>query len=674
MKSIQLFLVGLGCGLGAVAGCGDNDELICAPGTFHDGESCSAIDPNDSKPPVTVASPAAGRRRTPIDLVTIRSDEPAKIVYTTDGSEPDPKRTGEPSPAVIRLTEDTTTIKWIGVDAGGNVEAVHSETWIRDAVGPGPVTNLSLNTTGTTATLTWTNPTDADYAGTLVVRTLDLVDSSPETGNVYAPGDSLSPSMLVAGAVAGTQLEDAGRSTGPLRYAVYTYDDLGNYGAPVFVEGAIGGFDSAATFTYDTGTQTLTPTVTPPSIDLTGTTADYAGTTLTIHLSVTNKTTNYFQNPKIEVTSVTNATFANADGTADTFPFATLGNEFFAPGSTRTADLTFTGAAAATTVTFQLALGHHASIYGSNGKLNRKGGPNARRFVDVGSGVDYLAIPTTLPGRNQRGQGLTRRGVLTGGRYLDLPTSHGLERIDMTTFTRVAGTLVSNSVFGLFPGPDHTLYAVTSLRSRNGDVTVVHLDEQLRTLQTASLGNRDGHQFGAASVSADGTLLAFPSTRNIVLFDLTTMTVKDADPTTTPIDPIVTNFNETARATAFFNGKSGVVAIQRSSRVAIAKLSASGVSVANVETGSKAHALLTAPDGRVWIASDNDLRVYNPTTDAVTVSSYPHGAHGLVLVDGNVWVLRNSLTSVDRIDDTGTIQQSLPIGATGYGHWIGLTK
>ena len=72
----------------ALAGC---QSVKCGQGTFKDGDQCVGFDPNDKTPPSTTITPAGRRSRDPLPVsVTLATDEPAKIYYTTDGSDPDP--------------------------------------------------------------------------------------------------------------------------------------------------------------------------------------------------------------------------------------------------------------------------------------------------------------------------------------------------------------------------------------------------------------------------------------------------------------------------------------------------------------------------------------------------------------------------------------------------------
>src|SRR5690349_18084036 len=71
---------------------------------------------------------------------------------------------------------------------------------------PSPVTNFTAtSTTPGSVDLAWTNPTDADFAGVIIVRHLiDPVAGAPVTGTSYAVNDTLGTGDTVVYAGTGT--------------------------------------------------------------------------------------------------------------------------------------------------------------------------------------------------------------------------------------------------------------------------------------------------------------------------------------------------------------------------------------------------------------------------------------------------------------------------------------
>jgi len=108
-------------------------------GAAHDAgaDETDGSVPDDTTPPVTTATPPGGTYVGPL-AVTLRADEPATIVYTTDGTPPtaaSPRYT-----APLPLSADTT-LQFFGTDAGGNVEAVRVERYVLQ---PAPPLALTL--------------------------------------------------------------------------------------------------------------------------------------------------------------------------------------------------------------------------------------------------------------------------------------------------------------------------------------------------------------------------------------------------------------------------------------------------------------------------------------------------------------------------------------------------
>src|SRR4051812_45781787 len=72
-------------GIAAGAGCGDNNDLVCEPGTYKVGASCTGQNPNDKTPPVTFVSPKGGRSRAPVAAYAVlTANEAATVFYTID--------------------------------------------------------------------------------------------------------------------------------------------------------------------------------------------------------------------------------------------------------------------------------------------------------------------------------------------------------------------------------------------------------------------------------------------------------------------------------------------------------------------------------------------------------------------------------------------------------------
>ena len=156
--------------LGAAAACGDD----APPNLGH------LPDANTGKPDAapdaqaelrTVASPSGGTFRAFRD-VTLTSSRAATIYYTVDGSEPTTASPSGPSPLVVQVPAQGGTIKYFAQAAGAAAEAVHTEVYALDRLGPPAVSKVLAEVNGTSINLTWENPTDANWQDIVVVRTL----------------------------------------------------------------------------------------------------------------------------------------------------------------------------------------------------------------------------------------------------------------------------------------------------------------------------------------------------------------------------------------------------------------------------------------------------------------------------------------------------------------------
>jgi hypothetical protein len=672
----------LAAALVAHAGC---DSIKCGPGTFKMGDNCVGYDPNDHAPPTTTISPAAQRTRDPLpELVMLKTDEPATIYYTTDGSDPDPTTAmGHRDQATIANITQDETIKFFAVDLAGNKEAIQSAKYESDTTPPAPPSNLAVTVSGSTAHVTWTAPGDADYAGTVLARVADLVDAAPTPGQLYPTPTQLSPSVQMLSVGATTQFDDAGLPPGPVRYIAWSYDDLGNYSSPVGVTADLPVGSLAATLTYNTANNTLTITQSPAHLDLTGTTAALAAGTLTVHLAVTNNTNKFFMNPKAEVTSVTNATFASSDGTADTFPFRSLGPNSFPPASTVTRDLVFSAATA--TVTINLTFATHASMistYGSRGRSTSVG------MIDVGSNAQLTPLTLTAPGANDRGVGRPRSTALVAGHYLYVATTHAIEQYDLATGMHLAAVQpatanLANTQYLLSTGAD--LIAVIKYADTRGGgmLELVRLDEKLNvTARQTFTKFADDKGCGQPGVSADGTTLALPLAGGILLVDARTLAAIDADPSTPEVELVNTGLDKAGRlgSVVFYNGTNAMLVLAKKTGqvAAITKTGTTWTASTVYDDGDGTRGGFSAvmgPDGKIWMAFPASVRTFDPATGIVAqVTAYTQATNGLGVVDGQLWVVRSDRLTLDQISTAGaTVRTIVTVGGT-YGHWLGTAK
>ncbi len=141
--------------------------------TVSDGNGGTAtatvtITVTDITPPVTTASPAGGLYGS-AQTITLTTNEPATIYYTTDGTTPTTGSTVYTAPIVISTT---TTLKFFAVDGAGNQETVNTETYEIDTVAP--------TTTASPAGGSYTSP-----------QTVTLTADEPAT--IYYTTDGTTP-------------------------------------------------------------------------------------------------------------------------------------------------------------------------------------------------------------------------------------------------------------------------------------------------------------------------------------------------------------------------------------------------------------------------------------------------------------------------------------------------
>jgi len=215
MKHLKLIALFIGAPiLLALAGCGNG------------GGGGSSPPPPDTTAPITAASPGGGTYGS-VQSVTLTSNEPATIHYSLDGADPDvgaPNTFSGSSPiSGIQMTAGTGALKFFGIDAAGNREAVKTETFTIDLLSP----TISLTTPApgpmgllATATVTW----QSDEAGSYVV---ELGGSGTIGSGTQLAAGTVAVNTPVPQVVAGTQLSYG--SATPLW--IYVTDGVGHTGS-----------------------------------------------------------------------------------------------------------------------------------------------------------------------------------------------------------------------------------------------------------------------------------------------------------------------------------------------------------------------------------------------------------------------------------------------------------
>jgi hypothetical protein len=653
---------------------------------------------------MSTITPGSVRSRELIpDPITITANEPATIYYTIDGTDPDPATTpGHRDNATIRSLVAKTTVKYFAVDTAGNREDVQTATFEQDITAPAPVTGMSVVVTAGTAHVTWTNPTDVDWAGTAIARVTDIVDGGPTDGTIPLLHDSLSGSLEVVSLGQGTSFDEPGIKPGVARYVAWTYDDLGNISISTTAAATVPLGSLTAQLTYNTTTGTLTIAQAPPDIDIATTTAAVAGGTLTVTLVAKNKSSAYLTNPKAEVTAVTGATFTGSDGTADTFPFKSLGANTWAPGVSITRPLTFT--TSATTITIDLAFASHPSLIITNGS-NRYYTTGALQLIDVGTDAITAVAPLVGIGPGGRAGGRPRAPSVVGGHFLDVPTTHAvIERFDLVTGMPVGVAPVGNAelanVQGLLAVNGGEI-AIVKLAQKGrvrygedhlGQVVLVRLDEGLHVLQTATYQLMDSSGACQPVLSPDGTTIAIASGDTLMLVDARTLTQIDADPGTPDLDPFVPASTGRIGSIIWLNNTDLFVVARKTGQAALVKRSGGAYSTSLVyndhTTYQGGFAAAKASDGKVWMSFPATIQVFDPVTATVAplagyVPTGPTGTQGVVRVGTDMWIVRADYMTLDHVANDGTILHTITLpqlspygylcspGCNGvFGHWM----
>lgn len=566
---------------------GADGGLACGDGTYEWMGQCVPYDPNDTTAPTTTADPPGGAYYELPSYVRLESDEPAIIYYTTDGSTPDTSSASEVSPVVITTITDGMEIKFFAVDPTGNTETVQTATYTVDQTAPGPVTNFAAADDGTDVTLTWDNPTDADLAGVLIVRSVtNAVEFMPTQGQTYNVGDTVAPGEEIIFAAAGTTTVDSAAMTGYNGYRAFAFDGAHNYstGADASIDRGAGAQDATLEVDNIASSPTVQVLKQPDNWVLSATASYMAGTNeLLVRLTLDNRLGHAAFNTKILVTSTNQGTFSNSSGTFDGFPYRLYVRNSIPNMETHTFSFNFTGVdATVDPILIDLrVLTHSMILMGSHysdrevllldeGRMALPGGnPPCDAYVgNTGSNSTpnlngVCSWPTAVLSPDAR-------YIFAGNR-----SRPGVRVVDTATWQTV-------SSFDLAPGATYGsiasltwdqskthLYAVVNTTGHqngfgftvsDGDVILVEmtqnanmLTETGRTTLTSALA-ADGVRGRRMSISPDGTRAAVPlfGKGEVAFVDLSNLQVIDTDAATAGVQNLdVSTISTTPRETVF---------------------------------------------------------------------------------------------------------------------------
>jgi len=137
------------------------------------------------------------------------------------------------SPAIVDVREilEEKINPQVDIDDGAvydlarnGIRRIADRAIMLDFGGPSPVTNFTAsNRTDTTIDLTWTNPPDEDFAGTLIVRSQDLITWNPTVGVIYSIDEEVAPGVIVRFSGAEDHSTEPFTDTGLVPEATYCY-------------------------------------------------------------------------------------------------------------------------------------------------------------------------------------------------------------------------------------------------------------------------------------------------------------------------------------------------------------------------------------------------------------------------------------------------------------------
>lgn len=258
-----------------------------------------------------------------------------------------------PVPPGSTYTVTAKINSWTGTNTAAGSDTAGTTITI-DNLSPGNVTAASGTAGNTQVVLTWTNPADADFNSTVVLRsTTGAVTDTPVEGTTYTVGNIIGSSTVVS-VTSTTTFTDTGLTNGTAYdYKIFTRDSNGNYsatgvvptGSPYTPAGpgcysvATGNWDSSLTWASSAGGA---PGTCPGTLLILGvpdsTTPVYINFTTTSHTVTVNVATAAAASVSIGAPGTGTAGLAVAAGTL------TVGGSVTVTGGTGTkkASLTFT--------------------------------------------------------------------------------------------------------------------------------------------------------------------------------------------------------------------------------------------------------------------------------------------------------------------------------------------
>jgi hypothetical protein len=697
----------------ASAGCRVDLETHCAEGTFPASGLCLPYDPKDNQPPVTSATPAPGAVRSLGD-VRLATNEPATIFFTIDGTAPGPDGPSQVSPAIVSNLDPAAVIRVSAVDLAGNVEPEQTISYTIDLQGPDRVQGFTAALSGLDVALSWTPPSDPDYAAVVLVELAGV--AVPQDGVFYQAGDTFDgATVLYAGpAVTFTRAQVA---PGAPQFAIWAHDAVGNYSPISIASVQVPLPAQTAHIRFFPGTGRF-EVVSPPNLGMTPTgTFNPSAATATIAVAVENQTSRALFNLKAVFSSVlagpqgaqTARSISLADGTLGSNEYRYYGPQALAVGAARSRDVVITSVGADDVIDMDIEF-HDAPLLIGGGTWSSSTVTNGPLFdTETGQLVGHL--PDSPRARGFRGTRLTYRGGALSPDstrlYLGSRTASVISEIDLTTMTVASALVPANlnnaraAICDLAVAPAvGELYALlmdgahcARFSTRPNQILLVRFDNGLnetgRLELLAPIGDNARNRGRRMAITSDQRLLAVPvvgdgAPGRIHLVDLTTFAEVDTNPVALGIQPILftTDFNPVAVVFSK-DGRRLFAAGNNNGTSPLADINLADFSVSLLKAvdhpglENRTRSLAVRGDGQVVFGQNTITRVYNPSTGQSAALPGVGGVAAMVTTEAGTLAYMqraNDFSVVDRIDlSTGAVLQTVDSVVNMFANRLTLT-
>lgn len=688
---------------------GQEPELSCDDTTVEYEGECLPYDPNDVTPPVTTATPPGGTVIAAPFYVRLETDEPATIYYTVDGSEPDTDSPSEESPAEVFGIVPDGELKHFAIDRAGNREAVKTQAYPIDGDAPGPVTSLDA-TTQADVSLSWQNPTDADFAGVLVVRSGGVPAAfAPSAGTTYTVGQLLGAGQDVVFVGDASELVDDTPHGGSGYYTAWAFDQVLNYSTPENVtsvdvpilqpqQGAI---------EIDTAQEVATVTQTPHDFFLTADEVSYDAEAeeLSFRLTITSLVGRHIHNPKLALNSLSQGTlFSGADGAFKGKPTLYFGPAARPPGTKLVRRVKARGVSGnPTVVTMTFEMTEHPTVRVGGGRGNAQplglSDSSGSGFGQaLGCPTEHMPIPDGM--RFQCLMGASHFSDDQRWLLVAFGSHPAVIKYDMETVTAVLSVELATAgrAYGLTPSPDGAFLYVTIAEGRHRKTGTSNIkgfgfdgDMQLVKLDAVTLDEVGRVTLASAvttglvrdlSITADGTrgAVALEQLSKVIYVDLVdTMAVLDTIDTPNTRPRIAAIQPDGAKIFVFYNQ------VVDAEIYDTAALSAPPTPLPILAGGSSPRlgGALFGPDGRLYLArrpgdGSAALIIFDPLDPITGQTGLYTGNQMLGIALNPAGTLLYGKTLGDQITAldlaTSTPLQTQLAGARVKGHHLSVTR